>query len=291
MGTPEFPDLGQHCSVSDCNQIDFLPFTCDRCDLVYCLEHRSYIQHKCTKPNKKDVTVVICPLCAQGVRLIPDQDPNITWENHVNIECDPSNFEKVTKKKKCPAPGCREVLVFSNTIKCRDCLMDHCLKHRFGPDHKCSGPKKLETSFSFMSLLSMSGKDEPKPSSTSTTSSRWTTSFLNVASNIRASAEAGMSKLSDEINQAWQAAREGVGQSSGNGNGNHQEEQCPQCSAKFSSVTALVDHAQKVHETKSNQLGVKKVTIDACPKCSRGFLDSSSLVAHVEKDHAGFSGA
>ncbi|PVH65066.1 hypothetical protein PAHAL_2G416300 [Panicum hallii] len=32
MGTPEFPNLGKHCSVGDCNQIDFLPFTCDRCD-------------------------------------------------------------------------------------------------------------------------------------------------------------------------------------------------------------------------------------------------------------------
>ena len=31
MGTPEFPDLGKHCSVDYCKQIDFLPFTCDRC--------------------------------------------------------------------------------------------------------------------------------------------------------------------------------------------------------------------------------------------------------------------
>ncbi|PVH65067.1 hypothetical protein PAHAL_2G416300 [Panicum hallii] len=37
MGTPEFPNLGKHCSVGDCNQIDFLPFTCDRCDHVYSL--------------------------------------------------------------------------------------------------------------------------------------------------------------------------------------------------------------------------------------------------------------
>ena len=34
MGTPEFPNLGKHCCVGDCNQIDFLPFTCDRCDHV-----------------------------------------------------------------------------------------------------------------------------------------------------------------------------------------------------------------------------------------------------------------
>lgn len=250
------------------------------------MEHRGYIEHKCTKPNKEDVTVVICPLCAKGVRLIPDQDPNITWDHHVNIDCDPSNYEKVTKKRKCPAPGCREVLVFSNTIKCRDCLEDHCLKHRFGSDHKCSGPKKLETSFSFMGFFNTTKQEETKPNLTSTASSNWTSSFLNVASNIRASAEASMSKF----NQVWLSARDGVGQSNGSGNRNDdQGEHCPQCGVKFSSKTSLVDHVQKVHESNGKQLGVKK--IDACPKCSRGFVDPVSLAEHVERDHGGGCGA
>nr|GMD84441.1 zinc finger AN1 and C2H2 domain-containing stress-associated protein 16-like [Ipomoea batatas]GME15057.1 zinc finger AN1 and C2H2 domain-containing stress-associated protein 16-like [Ipomoea batatas] len=82
MGTPAFPNLGKHCSVDDCRQIDFLPFTCDCCHKVFCLEHRSYARHQCPKGNKHDVTVVICPLCAKGVRLIPDEDPNITWQSH-----------------------------------------------------------------------------------------------------------------------------------------------------------------------------------------------------------------
>ncbi|KAI4300781.1 hypothetical protein L6164_034117 [Bauhinia variegata] len=291
MGTPEFPDLGKHCTVEDCKQIDFLPFTCDRCNKVFCLEHRSYAKHQCPKADRNDVTVVICPLCAKGVRLIPDQDPNITWDNHVNTDCDPSNYEKVTKKKKCPVPGCKDILAFSNTIKCRDCMVDHCLKHRFGPDHKCPGPKKLETSFSFMSLMNRNKKQELKPSPASTTSSsRWTTSFRNVASNIRASAEAGISKLSSEINQAWHT-KDGVGQSSSSTNGTGLVEQCPQCGAKFSSVTTLVDHVQKVHERSGNRSEVKKVTIDVCPKCSRGFRDPVALVEHVERDHGGSSRA
>ncbi|KAJ1408984.1 Zinc finger C2H2-type [Sesbania bispinosa] len=94
-----------------------------------------------------------------------------------------------------------------------------------------------------------------------------------------------MSKLSGEINQAWQTAWDGVGQSSGNGN--YQGEQCPQCGAKFSSVTALVDHVQKVHERSGNISGAKKVAIDACPRCSKGFVDPISLVEHVERDHGG----
>ncbi|KAI4348698.1 hypothetical protein L6164_009389 [Bauhinia variegata] len=242
---------------------------------VFCLEHRSYTKHNCPKADRNDVTVVICPLCAKGVRLIPDQDANITWENHVNTDCDPSNYERVKKKKKCPAPGCREILVFSNTIKCRDCTVDHCLKHRFGPDHKCPGPKKSETTFSFMSFMNGSTKQESMPNPASTTSSSgWTISFLNVASNIL----------------AWQI-RDGVGQNSGCTNGTGQVEKCPQCGAKFSSATTLADHVQKVHERSGNLSGAKKVKVDACPKCSKGFVDPMALVEHIERDHGGYSRA
>lgn len=33
-GTEAFPDLGEHCKHEDCNQLDFLPFTCDGCHKV-----------------------------------------------------------------------------------------------------------------------------------------------------------------------------------------------------------------------------------------------------------------
>lgn len=247
------------------------------------MEHRSYNRHSCPKADRRDVTVVICPLCAKGVRLIHDQDPNITWEIHVNTECEPSNYEKVTKKKKCPVPGCRELLVFSNTIKCRECSVDHCLKHRFGPDHKCPGPKKPEpTGFPFAGLLGRSRKEEkgPKKALPTTSSSRWTTNLLNAAS-------LGMTKLSNEFSQAWNSS----GGSGGSGGGNGQVEQCPQCSAIFSSVSSLIDHVEKVHERGGNRPGAKKVVIDACPKCSRGFVDPVALVEHIERDHGGTSKA
>ncbi|XP_057497094.1 zinc finger AN1 and C2H2 domain-containing stress-associated protein 16-like [Actinidia eriantha] len=295
MGTPAFPNLGKHCSVEDCKQIDFLPFTCDCCQQVTCLEHRSYIKHQCPNANKQDVTVVICPLCAKGVRLIPDEDPNITWESHVNTECDPSNYEKATKKRKCPVRGCREMLTFSNTIKCRDCTVDHCLKHRFGPDHNCPGPKKPDTSFQFMSFMNRSRKEEPKPASRTpaTSSSKWSRSLLNAASSFRATAEAGMAKLSSEFSQKMQTTRDGVGPSSSgcSSGGGNQVEQCPQCNMRFSSVTALVEHVEKVHERNNGRAGVMKVTIDVCPKCSKGFRDPVALVKHIERDHGGTSKA
>lgn len=287
MGTPEFPDLGKHCSVDFCKQIDFLPFTCDRCFKVFCLEHRSFGKHQCPNANKHDVTVVICPLCAKGVRLIPDEDANITWETHVNTDCDPSNYEKATKKKKCPVTGCKELLTFSNTIKCRDCSVDHCLKHRFGLDHKCPGPKKADASpgFPFLSLLNKSQKDKSRSnrSSSAAASSNWTTSFLNVASSVRASAEASMEKLS-------KMAKEGIGPSNSKPS-NGQVEECPQCHAKFYTVERLVEHVEKVHERGNNRTVVKTAPIAACPKCSKGFVDPVALVEHVEKEHGGTSKA
>lgn len=93
-----------------------------------------------------------------------------------------------------------------------------------------------------------------------------------------------MAKLSTDFTQVVQSKdREGQGRS---GTG---DEACPQCDARFSSVTALVDHVKRVHENGTNRTGARKVSVDVCPKCSRGFRDPVSLVEHVEKDHGGSS--
>ncbi|XP_071720665.1 zinc finger AN1 and C2H2 domain-containing stress-associated protein 13 [Rutidosis leptorrhynchoides] len=275
MGTPAFPNLGKHCSVDDCKLIDFLPFTCDCCNKVFCLDHRSYSSHHCPKANKNDRTVVICPLCAKGVHLIPEQDPNITWESHVNTDCDPSNYEKVTKKKKCPVRGCREILTFSNTIKCRDCTIDHCLKHRLGLDHNCPGPKKPEPTFSFWGLSNSQKQNPPRTTParvSSSSSSSWTTGFFDAVSSF-----VGGNDRNGETGR-------NAGSSSNTGG---QVEQCPICNMKFNKVAALIDHVQMIHEKK----GVMKVTVDVCPKCSKGFRDPVALVEHVEREHRGMSKA
>ncbi|EPS72081.1 hypothetical protein M569_02677, partial [Genlisea aurea] len=282
MGTPAFPNLGKHCSVQECRQIDFLPFTCDCCQQVFCLEHRSYIKHKCPKSDSTDVTVVVCPLCAKGVHLVHDQDPNITWESHVNVECDPTNYDTtVKKKKKCPVPRCKEVLTFSNTVKCRDCNIDHCLKHRFGPDHDCPGPtKKDESPFQFMSFLNRTtGKAEN--TATAAPERSWASTFYRMASSVRSSAEAGMARLSGELNRSQESTSGGQSVT----RRDDRVEVCPQCKMRFSNVGDLVDHVERVHERN----GVMKSTLDICPKCSKGFRDPVALVEHVEKQHGGVS--
>eukprot|EP00850_Spirogloea_muscicola_P010267 SM000060S19599 [mRNA] locus=s60:79154:81243:- [translate_table: standard] len=142
MGTPAFPGLGRHCAAAACRLVDFLPFTCNRCREVYCLEHRSYAAHECPQAAAGDAAVLLCPLCARAVRLVPSEDPNVTWDRHVAAGCDPSNYARATKKPRCPAAGCKEPLTFSNTVRCKACSMDVCLRHRFGEDHGCPKLRK-----------------------------------------------------------------------------------------------------------------------------------------------------
>ncbi|KAE9554702.1 hypothetical protein FO519_002112 [Halicephalobus sp. NKZ332] len=41
----EFPNFGEHCSVKDCNILDFLPFSCPLCEKKFCVSH--HLNHGC----------------------------------------------------------------------------------------------------------------------------------------------------------------------------------------------------------------------------------------------------
>lgn len=148
-------DIGAHCSVGSCNQVDFLPFTCDCCQSVFCLHHRTYDAHECPQAGSKDRRVIECPLCKQMLHWTLEQDVNVVWEDHVRGgSCAPKNGGKAlgtdasqatTKKKKkprCAADSCREILTASNQFHCTKCRQEVCLKHRFESDHGCESARK-----------------------------------------------------------------------------------------------------------------------------------------------------
>ncbi|KAK4783571.1 hypothetical protein SAY86_007945 [Trapa natans] len=121
-----------------------------------------------------------------------------------------SSFQyKATKKRRCLVFGSRETLTFSNKVKCKDCILDHCLKHGFGPDHNCPGPKRPETSLSVKGVVLAE-------------SSKWSSGLLNAASIFPASTEAAggieireptQQGSTDGKNKGWvQAISVGVGQ-------------------------------------------------------------------------------
>lgn len=57
-------------------------------------------------------------------------------------DCEPSNYERVNKKPRCAAIGCKERLNLSNSHVCKHCSAKVCLKHRFPEDHKCTRAKR-----------------------------------------------------------------------------------------------------------------------------------------------------
>ncbi|OQR98955.1 hypothetical protein ACHHYP_07410 [Achlya hypogyna] len=115
-------DIGEHCARPGCNQKDFLPFPCDCCGGVFCLEHRTYDGHECPKAGAKDARAITCPLCRATIPLTGDMDENAVWETHARTTCKPEQYqEKKKPKERCAAEGCREVLSASNTVQCTTC--------------------------------------------------------------------------------------------------------------------------------------------------------------------------
>ncbi|CAK9148698.1 unnamed protein product [Ilex paraguariensis] len=135
-GTEAFPDLGMHCQHPECNQLDFLPFNCDACRRVFCVEHRSYKSHECPKSDYNSRKVLVCEICSMSIETTGHdrEDEKLMLEKHENSgDCDP----KKKKKPTCPVRRCREILTFSNTCTCKVCQIKVCLKHRFPADHPC----------------------------------------------------------------------------------------------------------------------------------------------------------
>jgi len=128
--------IGKHCSVSDCQQLDFLPFTCDVCRHIFCREHHKYEAHGCT--NTKDKRAIVCPLCNTPLGILPFQDPNIVLDDHINSGC----TKQGPPSYKCNTRGCkiRELVPFI----CKKCGVHYCVRHRFEQDHKCPGKPILK---------------------------------------------------------------------------------------------------------------------------------------------------
>ncbi|KAK1432821.1 hypothetical protein QVD17_09722 [Tagetes erecta] len=138
-GTEAFPDLGKHCQFSDWKQLDFLPFKCDGCHNIFCLQHRSYKSHDCSNPDHNSRKVVVCEACSMSIEVPRntkggEDEMNLILTKHLKSgDCDPRKKKKPT----CGVRRCKEILTFSNTSACKSCQIKFCLKHRFQSDHEC----------------------------------------------------------------------------------------------------------------------------------------------------------
>mmetsp|Transcript_29428 Transcript_29428/g.40674 ORF Transcript_29428/g.40674 Transcript_29428/m.40674 type:complete len:147 (+) Transcript_29428:82-522(+) len=133
-----FPNLGGHCAVSDCSQLDFLPFTCNACKEKFCLDHRGYEAHKCEKGRAKSNEAFFCPECNESINVGFDGDRDEKLAKHFATECPSSGFQKKVeenpKKKCCVVRNCGVKASFYLS-SCRDCGAQVCITHRF--EHRC----------------------------------------------------------------------------------------------------------------------------------------------------------
>ncbi|XP_026860160.2 AN1-type zinc finger protein 1 isoform X1 [Electrophorus electricus] len=99
-------DIGKHCNIESCNQKDFLPFVCDSCSGVFCLEHRSRDSHCCPEVSVK--------------REVSGSGASTSY---------PCTFDNCKGRELLP-------------VICPECQKHFCLAHRHQDDHKC---EKMET--------------------------------------------------------------------------------------------------------------------------------------------------
>ncbi|KPP62106.1 AN1-type zinc finger protein 2A-like, partial [Scleropages formosus] len=83
----EFPELGEHCSEKSCKRLDFLPMKCDACEEIFCKDHITYANHKCTSSYKKDIQVPVCPLCNTPIPIKRGEMPDIKVGQHMDRDC------------------------------------------------------------------------------------------------------------------------------------------------------------------------------------------------------------
>lgn len=273
--------LGTHCAVSSCRQIDFLPFTCDCCANVYCLEHRTYPAHHCQLAAGKECTAIVCPICAKAIKLVHGQDPNEAFDMHMNQNCDPSNYAKVHKKQKCPVSNCKEKLTTINKYKCKKCAQTICLKHRDPEDHGCDAYRAQQNQLNAGKLglplkPAIVSRPPVRPATLPAAPTRPVASSRPPTNDFRNTVQGTAERRMREAEQA------------------RLREVCPHCNGRFATVEKLVQHVEEWHPSSgtaststgstlaSNRSGNAREQF-GCPSCGQTFVDAVRLVEHANK--------
>ncbi|KAI9187886.1 hypothetical protein H9P43_002277 [Blastocladiella emersonii ATCC 22665] len=138
----ELPHIGKHCGLAGCNELDFLPYTCNRCRGVFCQEHWKVDDHACPKLHDPsyDRIVPSCPLCGQVVPVGRNEDPNRRVDAHIASGCQvtATAASRAPPTSKCALKGCTAKTTVP--VVCKACHLKFCLKHRLERDHDCTPP-------------------------------------------------------------------------------------------------------------------------------------------------------
>eukprot|EP00904_Undaria_pinnatifida_P001392 jgi/Undpi1/11253/HiC_scaffold_30.g13551.m1 len=131
----EFHDLGKHCSAENCGQQDFLPFKCDACSGIFCLDHRTHIGHSCSNAAFNDKRVLECSKCNKVLRRPPGVAHHHLLERHIASGCVEGVRKNKPNKLRCFVKGCRGSEFVK--VSCKNCRENFCFRHRHEDDHNC----------------------------------------------------------------------------------------------------------------------------------------------------------
>lgn len=192
----EFPHLGQHCSESSCNRLDFLPVKCDSCDKVFCGDHMLYARHQCESAYKKDIQVPVCPLCNQPVPIKRGELPDVSVGAHIDRDCqwDPA-LKKRIYVNKCYVKSCKTKEIVK--VTCRYCNLNFCLKHRHTADHSCEKVNSKEQNGVINKPSSTRSNSTREPRVSNSTRENYATHAQNLVSEDEALAQAIHLSLND----------------------------------------------------------------------------------------------
>ena len=146
--------VGAHCDERGCHQLDFLPFTCDKCRLTFCLDHRDPSHHSCTFDVTAQRVMPVCPVCSQYVFVAADDSVDARVNAHILSGCKEhlmKHVKSVVKARQSVALRCDYVDGCHNkqgyaTMQCKRCKLQYCLSHRFPEQHKCASLTSSSTS-------------------------------------------------------------------------------------------------------------------------------------------------
>lgn len=132
--------MGGRCSLNDCRLHDFLPFKCDACRRIFCLEHRSASAHTCRSAAALDCKVFTCPLCLSSIK-ISGAGENVDFAGHERSgDCARAKATRAAELKipTCGAPRCKKKLLTGAKVVCSLCRGEYCIEHRMPESHKCN---------------------------------------------------------------------------------------------------------------------------------------------------------
>ncbi|KAJ3437810.1 zinc finger an1-type domain 2a [Anaeramoeba flamelloides] len=148
--------LGIHCAEKSCHKLDFLPFTCDLCKQQFCQEHWQAEDHDCKLKERSEKRIYICPICNNELQVEKGQDPNRVVDSHISNNCKTGirkkrQIPKIQKKPQykiytgktrfyhCSVNKCKQKEKME--LKCIQCGLGFCLRHRNPISHNCKGKK------------------------------------------------------------------------------------------------------------------------------------------------------